>query len=64
MIRRVERCLQRFPLRFFTLIDRDVPFILPILAEAPASSMRRTSSMLRERGEAEGTRGFLRRIPR
>jgi hypothetical protein len=31
MIRRVERCLQRFPLRFFTLIDRDVLFILPIL---------------------------------
>jgi hypothetical protein len=27
----IERCLQRFPLRFFTLIDRDVPFILPIL---------------------------------
>ncbi|MGD9171232.1 MAG: hypothetical protein PVI97_14390 [Candidatus Thiodiazotropha sp.] len=31
MIRRVERCLQRIPLWFFTLKDRDVPYILPVL---------------------------------
>lgn len=31
MIKRVGRCLQRFAIRFFTLMYRDVPIILSIL---------------------------------
>jgi hypothetical protein len=35
-----------------------------MMAEAPASSTRLASSILRDRGEAEGTSGFFSCMPR